>query len=314
MTVAKPAIEPQSLDIYTDGGCEPNPGPGGWGAVLVWGNQNKELSGADPQTTNNRMELTAAIEALRTLKRRCQIALHTDSQYLKRGITEWVDAWQARGWLKSNKRPVENSDLWQALVAEVVKHDISWYWVKGHAGHPLNERADRLATAARHKLLRAQGSVAAKASPAANAAHADVTIICRGCALGSPGAGGYAAIIRGPDDSERPLSGGQSRTTNNIMELTAAILALEALEPGTSVSLHSLSMYLVRGAGEWLDGWRSNGWRTKAGKPVSNRALWQRLERAMAPHRITWNHLDKTDPMAEKAYHLARAEAKRLAH
>ena len=137
-----------AVEIYTDGACRGNPGPGGWGAVLSSGNHEKELSGAEPLTTNNRMELTAAIRALAALKRPCSVALYTDSQYVRKGITEWLPQWKARDWRTADRKPVKNVDLWQALEREIERHRIEWHWVKGHAGVPGNERADRLANEA----------------------------------------------------------------------------------------------------------------------------------------------------------------------
>jgi ribonuclease HI len=134
-----------SVIIYTDGACRGNPGPGGWGAVLISGAHRKELKGGAAHTTNNRMELTAAIEALAALKRRCQVRLYTDSQYVRQGITEWIHSWKKRDWRTADKQPVKNVDLWQALDAQIERHDIEWHWVKGHAGVPENERADELA-------------------------------------------------------------------------------------------------------------------------------------------------------------------------
>jgi len=132
--------------IHTDGACKGNPGPGGWGAVLqAGGGHEKELWGGEPNTTNNRMELTAAIMALEALKRPCKVELHTDSKYVMQGITEWMRGWKARGWLTADKKPVKNADLWQRLDAARLRHDVKWRWVKGHAGHELNERADQLA-------------------------------------------------------------------------------------------------------------------------------------------------------------------------
>jgi len=141
--------------IYTDGACRGNPGPGGWGAVLVSGTREKELWGGEPHTTNNRMELTAAIRALEALKRRCHAAIYTDSQYLKRGIREWLPSWKARGWRTADKRPVKNRDLWEALDSLIAHHELDWHWVKGHAGHDGNERADRLANRAIDELTEA---------------------------------------------------------------------------------------------------------------------------------------------------------------
>ncbi|MCG8504082.1 MAG: ribonuclease HI [Sphingomonadales bacterium] len=131
--------------IYTDGACSGNPGPGGWGALLTFDGKEKELSGGARETTNNRMELTAAIEALKALKRPCRVTLWTDSTYVKDGITKWIHNWKAKGWKTANKKPVKNADLWQALEAAMARHDVTWKWVKGHAGHPGNERADSLA-------------------------------------------------------------------------------------------------------------------------------------------------------------------------
>jgi ribonuclease HI len=135
------------VTIHTDGACSGNPGPGGWGALLRHDGREKALSGGAPLTTNNRMELTAAIEALRALKKPCDVEIHTDSQYLRRGITEWIRAWKANGWRTSDRKPVKNVDLWQQLDDAMRSHRITWHWVRGHAGDPDNERADELARA-----------------------------------------------------------------------------------------------------------------------------------------------------------------------
>lgn len=131
--------------IYTDGACSGNPGPGGWGAVMIWGEHRKELFGGAADTTNNRMELQAVIEALGALTRAAHIDLYTDSAYVKNGITSWIHSWKKNGWKTADKKPVKNADLWQALEAARHKHEVDWHWVKGHAGHPENERADELA-------------------------------------------------------------------------------------------------------------------------------------------------------------------------
>ena len=136
------------VEIFTDGACSGNPGPGGWGAILRARGIEKELSGGDPLTTNNRMELMAAIAGLEALKRPCRVKLYTDSQYLRDGITQWLPAWKARGWRTSGKTPVKNVDLWERLEAAAAPHEIEWHWVRGHAGHPENERADALARGA----------------------------------------------------------------------------------------------------------------------------------------------------------------------
>lgn len=133
------------VTIHTDGACKGNPGPGGWGALLVAGGHEKELFGGAPHTTNNRMEMTAVIEALGALKKPCEVVLYTDSSYVQKGITEWIRSWKARGWKTADKKPVKNEDLWRALDAAAARHQVQWRWVKGHAGDPGNERADALA-------------------------------------------------------------------------------------------------------------------------------------------------------------------------
>lgn len=134
-----------SVEIYTDGACSGNPGPGGWGAILISGHDRKEIKGGEARTTNNRMELTAAIEALNALKQPCKVDLHTDSNYLRDGITSWIAKWKRNGWKTASRKPVKNAELWEALDAAQSRHDIRWHWVKGHAGHSENERADELA-------------------------------------------------------------------------------------------------------------------------------------------------------------------------
>jgi len=140
------------VTIFTDGACSGNPGPGGWGAILRYGSAEKELLGGEEETTNNRMELRAAIEALNALKRPSIVELHTDSEYLRQGVTQWLEGWKARNWRTAAKKPVKNVDLWQSLEEAMAPHRIEWHWVKGHAGHPDNERADGLARAGIAKI------------------------------------------------------------------------------------------------------------------------------------------------------------------
>jgi ribonuclease HI len=131
--------------IHTDGACSGNPGPGGWGAILEWGESRREIKGGEAHTTNNRMELMAAISALETLKRPCDVDLHTDSEYLRQGIMKWIHGWKRNGWKTADKKPVKNVDLWQRLDSAIARHTVRWHWVRGHSGHDLNERADELA-------------------------------------------------------------------------------------------------------------------------------------------------------------------------
>ena len=154
--------EPAEVEVFTDGACRGNPGPGGWAAILRHRGSEKELSGFDPDTTNNRMEMTAAVAGLEALKRSCRVRLYSDSQYLRDGITKWMHGWKRRGWLTADKQPVKNVDLWHRLDATAARHDVAWIWVRGHSGHPENERADalareRIAEADRNHRLKAGG-------------------------------------------------------------------------------------------------------------------------------------------------------------
>ena len=267
------------VTIYTDGGADPNPGTGGWAAILLdrASGKVKELSGGEPRATNNRMELTAAIRGLESLKRRCRVQLFTDSQYLRKGITQWLPGWIARGWRRKDGE-LQNEDLWRRLAELVQLHDVRWDWIKGHAGNRLNERADELATQEIRKL-RGRGAAPALAAPA------DAEVFLRVSCSGKRG--GWAALVR-KGGEETILSGGLSGTTPNQLDLLGAIAALESLPPGTSVAVHTGSDYLRNGAARWIEGWRRRGWKTQEGQPVQNRDLWERLERAMAARRVTW--------------------------
>lgn len=139
--------------IYTDGACRGNPGPGGWGAILISGRHERELCGGEPATTNNRMELMAAIQALEALNKPCKVELHTDSTYVKNGVTQWIHGWKARGWKTADRSPVKNEDLWKRIDQARARHEVDWRWVKGHAGHELNERADVLANKGMKAML-----------------------------------------------------------------------------------------------------------------------------------------------------------------
>ena len=151
--MSAPARSEQRVVVYTDGGCAPtNPGPGGWAAILIKGEHRKELKGGEPLSTNNRMELMAAISALEALKRPCVVDMHTDSQYVREGITKYINNWKRNGWRTASKQPVKNQDLWQRLEAARAAHEVHWHWVKGHSGHELNDRADQLVREARDEL------------------------------------------------------------------------------------------------------------------------------------------------------------------
>jgi ribonuclease HI len=269
------------VTIYTDGGADPNPGPGGWGVVLLdeAGKRTKELKGGEPRTTNNRMELTAAIRGLESLKQRCRVRMRTDSQYLRRGVTEWLPGWIARGWRRKDG-VLQNEDLWRRLSELILLHEVTWEWVKGHAGERYNERADELATQA----LRAHGRPGA-AGPALAAPPIDAEVFLRVSSAG--GKGGWAALVRQAGE-ERVLARGEPGKTANQLDLLAAVAALESLPPGTAVAVHTGSDYLRNGATGWIAGWKRRGWKTQEGQPVQNRDLWQRLDAAMAARRVHW--------------------------
>jgi ribonuclease HI len=265
--------------IYTDGGADPNPGAGGWAAILVDPGSQKvrELAGGESPATNNRMELTAAIRALEALKRPCRVRLFTDSLYLKKGVTEWLPGWIARGW-RRKEGELQNEDLWRRLSELLGEHEIHWGWVKGHAGNRWNERADQLATLEIRKQQGHRGP-----GPARPPVEADVFLRV----AGSGKRGGWAALVRRGGE-EATLSKGLSSATSNQLDLLGAINALESLPEGISVAVHTGSDYLRNGATRWIEGWKRRGWKTQEGQPVLNRDLWERLERAMAVRRVAW--------------------------
>lgn len=281
----------ESLDqvtIYTDGGAAPNPGPGGWGALLIAASgAERELSGAEPDTTNNRMELTAAVEALRALKRPCAVEFYTDSQYLRRGITEWLPGWQMSGWQRK-RGEVANLDLWQALSAETRRHQIVWRWVKGHAGNRYNERVDRLATAARERI----------APPALPRSDGESTTQIALRVSAPPGGwGGWAARLAPPGgDPPRTLSGRARAASSNQLELAAAVEALRALPEDAAARVYCASDYLHQGITKWIRGWQARGWTTKTGEPVRHAELWRALDAEAARRQIAWSPARECPP------------------
>jgi ribonuclease HI len=289
------AKEKPTVTIYTDGGCDPNPGAGGWAALLLFEKDGKiysrELSGSEPETTNNRMELTAAIHALRALKQPCVVELHTDSQYLKRGINEWMANWERTNF-KNGK--IQNADLWQTLKAEMARHEINWHWVKGHAGDPHNERVDQLATAA----IRAQSAdEGAQDQPDDAGTRAYLGISCKG----SPGVGGWAVVLN-HDGKQMILTGGHPSTNANRLDLLAAIAALEAIPEGESIQIFTWNTYLRDGITRWIEGWKKSNWIKKTGGEVQYRNLWQHLDRLAKARNVKWETVkpDNRPPEMER--------------
>jgi ribonuclease HI len=287
-------------EVYTDGGASPNPGPGGWAAVVLRpGAAPEELSGGEELTTNNRMELTAALRALEALAPGEPVRFHVDSQYLRQGITLWLPAWVRRGWKKADGKPVENEDLWRRLWALSSGRDLEWRWVRGHAGDRWNERADRLAAAEIRRLHGERGG-------GGEGPSADWEVHLRVSAAGREG--GWAAAVRGAAGDEpgsaavaglgddapaaagegRVLTGTASGTSANRLEVLAAAEVLESLPPGASVVFHTPSDYLRHGASRWLPAWRRRNWVKKDGGAVANQDAWQRLAAALARRRVRW--------------------------
>jgi len=284
------------VTIYTDGGCRPNPGPGGWGAVLLFADDTtRELSGGEAAATNNRMEIRAAIEALDALEGPHLVELYTDSTYLRSGITKWLPKWQADGWRTSSKAAVKNRDLWEELAAALEEHQVSWHWTKGHAGDRWNERADQLASAA---MPRPPLPVDDKGA---------VHLFAAVAYSGKKKAGSWAVLLLF-GENEKHLSGREAGTSANRMHLMAAVSGLDELSRPVRVHLYTASDYLKDGATAWVAGWKSRGWKTRDGKPVSHQDLWQRLDALTGRHRVEWHVIEGKMPPEEMehAKHLAR--------
>ncbi len=315
----------RTVTIYTDGGCDPNPGPGGYGAVLLEdGVPSRELWGGEPETTNNRMEMTAAVEALKALPEGCRVHLWTDSQYLKNGITKWLADWRARGWVTKSKEPVKNQDLWEALDLEISKHEVSWHWTRGHSGNRWNEHADMLATrgtseARRTKRSFRKGSsvddtggttLAAMASPSSPGdagepdpepiaspspakEDADGIHIYTGISFSGGTKRGAIAVRMRFRGIEKTFTRGYAAESANPIHLHSAIDALKALKRPSKVHLYTVSDYVVLGVTQWIKGWRARGWVTKGEGAVKNRRLWEELDQLSKQHEIHWHVVGK---------------------
>jgi ribonuclease HI len=285
--------------ICTDGACDPNPGPGGWAALLVSGERRKTLTGAEPNTTNNRMELQAIIAALDALKMPCRVRLHTDSEYVQKGVTEHIARWKAKGWRTSDKKSVANRDLWEALDAAMQCHQIEWLWVKGHAGDPLNEEVDRLAVS----------MIPRPALPLDDkeAAHIFTGVSC----LGASGPGAWAVIVR-TGEAVREFSGREAKTSANRLHLLAIVHGLDAVPAGASAHVYTPSDYAAQGAQQWMKTWARSGWRTKDGQPVKHGDVWRAILHAAEQRRVNWHCLkgEVRPSESERADEIARSTAR----
>jgi ribonuclease HI len=285
-----------SATVYTDGGCRPNPGPGGWAAIVLGPDGSpRELSGGEADTTNNRMELRAAIEGLRALGESTQIELYTDSEYLRRGVTEWLPRWRQSGWRTARKGAVKNVDLWTDLADELERHQVDWHWVKGHSGDRWNERADELAAAAIPRI------------PLPIEDPGAVHLFLAAAYSGKRDAGGWAALLRF-EDRHRVVSGRVSGGSANRMHLAAAAAGLAELKRRVRVHVYTTSDYLRDGATTWIDGWKARGWRTRDNREVAHRDLWRKIDQLVGRHDVRWHVVDRKDRPEEMQQ--AKAEAK----
>ena len=272
--------EPPEVIVYTDGACDPNPGPGGWAAWLMFGTHRKTLSGSEPETTNNRMELQAIIAALGALKKPCRVTLHTDSEYVHKGITEYIARWKAKGWRTSDKKSVANRDLWEALDEALQRHQVEWVWVKGHAGEVFNEEVDRLAVS----------MIPRPALPLDDreALHIFTGVSC----LGPSGPGGWAVVVRAGESVEE-ITGRESQTSANRLHLLAIVqgLATATAPAGGTTHVYTPSDYAAQGAQQWMAAWARHGWRTKEGQAVKHADVWQAILSASEKRRVQWHCL-----------------------
>ena len=275
----------RTVIIYTDGACDPNPGPGGWAAVLLFGSHRKEIYGNEENTTNNRMELQATIEALLHLKSSCEVELHTDSEYIQKGITEWMSRWQARGWRTSKKRPVANQDLWMRLVSAMKPHKVHWKWVKGHAGNLLNEHVDTLARAAITRIVQKDIVSGLRAFTGASC-------------ISPKGPGGWAVLLL-QDKEVKVLSGQETTTTANRLQLLSAAQALKEAKHSKRVDIYTTSKYVHQGASRWIEKWRLQDWKTKSGDVVKNLDVWQFISIYISKHDVNWHLCSSNKSISE---------------
>lgn len=272
------------ITIYTDGSCSPNPGEGGWAvAFIAPDNTSETLHGGEKQTTNNRMELTAALKALQHLTTSHDITLHTDSRYLKDGITEWLENWRKRDWTTITGEDVANRDLWQQLSEEIKRHKISWQWVKGHADNEWNILVDKLA-----------GSVRQRPNLPLNdreAVHIFLSITWRQ----KFGAGAWAGVMQ-YRDTYKVVGGFRAEGSGNSLHIFSAIEALRNLKRPLAIHLYTTSGYLKDGATNWMPQWRRRDWLTREGLEVSNRQDWQDLADLLHYIPVKFHQIDKENP------------------
>ncbi len=284
------------IKIYTDGSCSPNPGLGGWGAVLLpEKGKKRELSGREEETTNNRMELRAALEGLAALHASHAVELFTDSKYLQKGITAWIDKWRNNNWLTVDREPVKNQDLWEALSRQLERHQVSWVWVKGHANDQYNELADTLAATARGR------------TPLPLSDETAIHIFLGITWKQKTQVGSWAAVLR-YQSYFKVLGEMVEGSTANRVHIQSTVSTLRSLKRRLPVHVYTSSGYLKDGASNWLNGWERNGWVTREGKDVSNRDEWKQLNDLLQEFVVTFHVIDKDMPPchSQEAKELAR--------
>jgi ribonuclease HI len=288
------------VTIYTDGACVPNPGPGGWSVILVFKNQTgdiiqKEYSGGEPSTTSIRMEMQAAINALRYLKQSCSVTLFSDSRYLVKGVNDWLSSWKARGWVLSNGSELKNADLWKELDSLLQNHQIEWCWIRGHADNPMNQKADALA----------RSQIAYPKLPSADDSgyHLFIRATCH------KGIGGWGAVLR---SNEKTLifSGVEENTTPNKIEIHGVIEGLLQVPRNARVYIYTNNNYLYAAMVSDILRWKKQGWQTNQGVGIKNRDLWEQLLNIQEEKTVSWHLLKGHDIPEEsnKAKDIAKKE------
>jgi ribonuclease HI len=274
------------ITIYTDGGCVPNPGAGGWGAILIRPDKTEhELYGGMSDTTNNRMELMAVIEALRSLKETHTVDLYVDSQYVKNGITKWMDNWVHKNWRTSTGSPVKNQDLWQTLNMLVDRHEVNWHWVKGHAGNLYNERVDQLATKGRGPLE--TSSTIQKPSVDKLKAGA-LVIFMRVIVPKNGGEGGWAIRVSDGEGAQDHSGRIPKVASTQELELLTACQIFKSVDKSATLRIYTPSEYLFKGITQWIKGWQKRDWKTANGSPVKYANTWQQIQKNCQNREVEW--------------------------
>ena len=281
------------MRIFTDGSCLVTSGAGGWAIVIKGNGEDRELSGAVSNTTNNRMELQAALEALRTLEDGAKAVVHTDSNYVKQGVTLWMRDWKHRGW-KRKSGSLKNLDLWQQIDKEAARLDVTWRWVRAHAGHPDNERADQLAQQAA-KSVRSSKGTELESTETPQSSCSEEQVVVHGVVFGLRANSSSAWFLQSRDSegSVRELGGASTDRTAYSLGLDLAIRSLEMAPSTARVELCLNCPHVAEGVNGWSHTWRRNGWRTSDGRAVAHREKWQALLAAVEGRQVDWRRVSR---------------------